>query len=574
MEVSGRATSDDKGSAFAGLGQRGLVSRMHEQLDELLAARDQMEQLLRVIVEIGSDLDLDATLRRIILAARELTSAPYGAVAVCDSEGDLISFVHGGMDADTVRRIGHLPVGKGVLSVSLLDMPALRTDDLTAHPAADGFPEHHPPMRAFLGVPITIRGTVFGSLYLTHVEMGRVFSESDEVAARALALAAAVAIDNAQLFEREHTSVKWMEASREITTALLSAEPHHRPLQLIAERARVLTNAEQAIVLVPADADLPDAEIDTLVVSAAVGAHASEVIGGRVPVDGSTSGVVFRSGKPLITEALSYPIRAFTDVGQRPAIVMPLCAHDQVAGVIVIARSAEQPPFDDSYLDLVSDFATHAAIALMLSSGREHARQLTIVAERERIAHDLHDHVIQRLFAAGMDLQGTVARVRSPEISDRLNRTLDDLQTIIEEIRTTIFQLKSRSGNDGGFRHRIQRVVADLTENRDVVTTVRMHGPTTAIGGELAEHAEAVTAEAVSNALRHSGASRLTVEISVADMFVLDIIDDGCGIPADNPRNSGLANMKYRAEQLGGSCEITRYEGEAAVFRGKPGAGE
>jgi signal transduction histidine kinase len=550
-------TSDDKGSAFAGLGQRGLVSRMHEQLDELLAARDQMEQLLRVIVEIGSDLDLDATLRRIILAARELTSAPYGAVAVCDSEGDLISFVHGGMDADTVRRIGHLPVGKGVLSVSLLDMPALRTDDLTAHPAADGFPEHHPPMRAFLGVPITIRGTVFGSLYLTHVEMGRVFSESDEVAARALALAAAVAIDNAQLFEREHTSVKWMEASREITTALLSAEPHHRPLQLIAERARVLTNAEQAIVLVPADADLPDAEIDTLVVSAAVGAHASEVIGGRVPVDGSTSGVVFRSGKPLITEALSYPIRAFTDVGQRPAIVMPLCAHDQVAGVIVIARSAEQPPFDDSYLDLVSDFATHAAIALMLSSGREHARQLTIVAERERIAHDLHDHVIQRLFAAGMDLQGTVARVRSPEISDRLNRTLDDLQTIIEEIRTTIFQLKSRSGNDGGFRHRIQRVVADLTENHDVVTTVRMHGPTTAIGGELAEHAEAVTAEAVSNALRHSGASRLTVEISVADMFVLDIIDDGCGIPADNPRNSGLANMKYRAEQFGGSCEIT-----------------
>ena len=558
MEVSGRATSDDKGSPFAGLGQRGLVSRMHEQLDELLVARDQMEQLLRVIVEIGSDLDLDATLRRIILAARKLTSAPYGAVAVRDSEGNLISFVHGGMDADTVGRIGHLPVGKGVLSVSLLGMPALRTDDLTAHPAADGFPEHHPPMRAFLGVPITIRGTVFGSLYLTHDEPGRLFSESDEVAARALALAAAVAIDNAQLFERERMSVKWMEASREITTALLStAEPHRHPLQLIAERARVLTNAEQAIVLVPVDADLPDAEIDTLVVSTAVGAHASEVIGGRVPVDGSTSGAVFRSGKPLITEALSYPIQAFTDVGQRPAIVMPLCAHDQVAGVIVIARSAERPPFDESCLDLVSDFATHAAIALMLASGREHARQLTIVAERERIAHDLHDHVIQRLFAAGMDLQGTVARVRSPEVSGRLNRTLDDLQTIIEEIRTTIFQLKSRSGNDGGFRHRIQRVVADLTENRDVVTTVRMHGPMTASGDELAEHAEAVTAEAVSNALRHSGASRLTVEISVADMFVLDIIDDGCGIPADNPRNSGLANMKYRAEQLGGSCEIT-----------------
>ena len=558
VEVSGRVAGDERSSAFAGLGQRELVSRMHEQLDELLAARDQMERLLHVFVEIGSGLDLSATLRRIIVAARELTSAPYGALAVRDAEGNLLSFVHEGIDADTVRRIGHLPVGKGLLSLSLMDVPALRLDDLTAHPAAVGFPEHHPNMRGFLAVPITIRGTAFGNLYLTHVDPGRVFSKSDEVAARALAFAAAVAIDNAQLFERQRTSAKWMEASREITTALLSrAEPHQRPLRLIAERACVLTGAEQAIVLLPADPDLPDDETDTLVVSAAVGLNADEVLGRRIPVDSSTSGDVFRSGEPLITETLRYPIEAFTDVGQRPAIVMPLCAEDRVVGVIAIARGADQTPFDDSYLDLVSDFATHAAIALALASAREDARQLTLVAERERIAHDLHDHVIQRLFAAGMDLQGTLARARSPEIVDRLNRTLDDLQTIIEEIRTTIFQLKSPLGRTTDFRQRIQRVVADLTENRDIVTTTRIHGPTTAVGGELAEHAEAVTAEAVSNALRHSGASRLTVEVQVGDMFVLDIIDNGCGIPAGNDRNSGLSNMKYRAEQLGGACEIT-----------------
>jgi len=558
VEVSGRVAGDERSSAFAGLGQRELVSRMHEQLDQLLAARDQMERLLHVFVEIGSGLDLSATLRRIIVAARELTSAPYGALAVRDAEGNLLSFVHEGIDADTVRRIGHLPVGKGLLSLSLMDVPALRLDDLTAHPAAVGFPEHHPNMRGFLAVPITIRGTAFGNLYLTHVDPGRVFSKSDEVAARALAFAAAVAIDNAQLFERQRTSAKWMEASREITTALLSrAEPHQRPLRLIAERACVLTGAEQAIVLLPADPDLPDDETDTLVVSAAVGLNADEVLGRRIPVDSSTSGDVFRSGEPLITETLRYPIEAFTDVGQRPAIVMPLCAEDRVVGVIAIARGADQTPFDDSYLDVVSDFATHAAIALALASAREDARQLTLVAERERIAHDLHDHVIQRLFAAGMDLQGTLARARSPEIVDRLNRTLDDLQTIIEEIRTTIFQLKSPLGRTTDFRQRIQRVVADLTENRDIVTTTRIHGPTTAVGGELAEHAEAVTAEAVSNALRHSGASRLTVEVQVGDMFVLDIIDNGCGIPADNDRNSGLANMKYRAEQLGGACEIS-----------------
>jgi signal transduction histidine kinase len=543
--------NEESGSAFAGLGQRGL--------DELLAARDQMEQLLRVIVEIGSDLDLDATLRRIVRSARDLTSAPYGALAIRDSGGTLISFVHQGIDAKRAHQIGPLPVGKGVLSISLLDTPALRLNDLTKHPAAVGFPDQHPPMQAFLGVPITIRGTVFGSLYLAHDDPARTFSEPDELAARALAFAAAVAIDNAQVFERERASVKWLDASREITTALLSnVEPSRSPLQLIAERACALTEAEQAIVLVPVDADLTIDEIDTLVVSAAVGRNAAEVLGQRVPVDGSTSGSVFRSGTPLITEALSYPIHAFTDVGQRPAIVMPLRTHDEVAGVIAVARSADQPPFDSDYLDLVSDFATHAALALMLASGREHARQLTIVAERERIAHDLHDHVIQRLFAAGMDLQGTVARVRSSEISDRLNRTLDDLQTIIEEIRTTIFQLKSPLGTDGDFRNRIQRVVADLTENRDIATTVRMHGPMAAVEGELAEHAEAVTAEAVSNAVRHSGASRLNVEVRVDDMLTVDISDNGRGIPVDNSRSSGLANMSYRAVQVGGSCEISR----------------
>ncbi|AAS05818.1 GAF domain-containing sensor histidine kinase [Mycobacterium avium subsp. paratuberculosis] len=529
------------------------------RFDELAAARDQTEKLLRVIAEIGAGLDLDATLHRIISAARELTSAPYGALAVRDRHANLISFVHEGMDAETVRRIGHHPVGKGLLSLSLLDTPALRMDDLTAHPAAAGFPEHHPAMRAFLAVPITIRGAVFGNLYLTHVDEARVFSDADEMAARALAFAAAVAIDNAQVFERERMSVKWIEASREITTALLSrTEPHRRPMQLIAERACALTDAEQAIVLVPADPEQPgNPEVDTLVVLAAVGLPAADVLGQRVPVRGSTSGAVFKSGEPLITDEFRYPIQAFTDAGRRPAIVMPLRARDEVVGVIAIARGTEQPPFDESYLDLVRDFATHAAIALVLAAAREDARQLAVLAERERIAHDLHDHVIQRLFAAGMDLQGTLARARSPEVADRLNRTLDDLQTIIEEIRTTIFALRSPAAVAGDFRHRIQRVIAELTENRDLVTTVRMDGPMTAVGAELAEHAEAVTAEAVSNAVRHSGASRLTVQIGVADMFTLDVIDNGRGIASGNTRRSGLANMTRRAEQLGGSCEIS-----------------
>jgi signal transduction histidine kinase len=549
--------SDDAGSVFGALGRRARVGRVREQLDEVPAGRDQMDELLGLIVEIGSDLDLDATLHRVVRAAMESTRAHFGALGIRGPDGTMISFLHAGMEPDTVQRIGQLPAGKGILGL-LLDAPELvRLDDLTAHPAAVGFPEHHPPMRAFLGVPITIRNVTFGSLYLTGIESEDAFTESDEIAARALASAAAVAIENAQLFDRVTTAAQWMEASRAITTALLSdVEPRVRPLQLIADRACELTNAEQAIVLVPDDADVPVDEVDALVVSTAVGLHADDVIGQRVPVEGSTTGGVFRCGTPMITESFQHTIQGFTDVGQRPAIVMPLRSQDTVLGVIVVARGNDQPPFDARYLELISDFADHAAVALTLATAREHARALTVLADRERIAHDLHDHVIQRLFAAGMDLQGTIARSRSPEVTDRLNRTLSTLQTTIEDIRTAIFGLQSPLGHRGGFRARIQLAVADLTETRDITTTLQMSGPLTVIGDDVAEHAEAVIIEAISNTLRHSGATSLAVEVAVADELAIDIIDNGSGIPTANQRHSGLANMRRRAEHVGGHCTI------------------
>jgi signal transduction histidine kinase len=548
---------DDSDSAFPAFGRRSLIGGTHQQLDELLDGPGQMERLLRVIVGLATDLDLDATLRRIVTAAIELTGARYGALGVWGPDGRLISFLHSGIPDDTARRIGHLPVGKGVLGALLSDPTPLRIDDLTAHPAAVGFPEHHPPMRALLGVPITIRDNTFGSLYLTEPSAQPAFTESDEIAARALASAAAVAIENARLFDRVRTTAKWMEASRAITTALASeSEPVLQPLRMIAERACALTDAEQAIVLVPSDADLPADEIDTLVVSTAVGLLADEVVGQRIPIEGSTTGGVFRTGRPVITESFRHPIQSFTDVGQRPAIVMPLRTRQSVLGVLAVARNESQPPFDASYLDLMSDFADHAAVALRLAASREHARELSLIVDRERIAHDLHDHVIQRLFAAGMDLQGTIARSRSPEVNSRLARTVDELQSTIEEIRGTIFSLQSRTTAAGGFRRRIQRAIAELTEDRDIETTVRMVGPLTAIGDHLAEHAVPVVVEAVSNAVRHSGAGHLVIEIKVADALSIDVIDDGCGIDTANLRRSGLANLRHRAEMVGGSCDI------------------
>ena len=329
-----------------------------------------------------------------------------------------------------------------------------------------------------------------------------------------------------------------------------------RPLQLIVERAQELTGAEQAIVLVPADADTPAAEVTELVVSAACGLHSREVIGERVSVTDSTTGEVFRSARPLITESFRRPIQAFTDMGERPAIVMPLRADGNVVGVIAVARNAYEQPFDAGYLDLLRDFADHAAMALTLAAAREYARDLTLVTDRERIAHDLHDQVIQRLFSAGLDLQSTIARLHSPAVIQRLNKTVDDLQAVIDQIRGTIFNL-STPPEARSFRQRVQDSVTELTENRDVVTTLRMSGPIGAVSSVLAEHAQAVIVEALSNAVRHSGAGNITVEVNADDDLTIDVIDDGRGIAADNKRQSGLANMKRRAEDVGGTYTVS-----------------
>ncbi|QIV85146.1 GAF domain-containing protein [Mycolicibacterium frederiksbergense] len=515
---------------------------------------------------ISSDLDLDATLDRITDAAITLTGARYGALGVRDGGGALTSFLHQGIDPALVERIGPLPVGKGVLGVALADIPALRLDNLSDHPAAAGFPAHHPPMHAFLGVPIIIRGEVYGSLYVTHDRSGPTFSENDEVSVRVLASAAAVAIDNARLFERVRAAATWMQASREISTALLSGGPgSENPLRLIAERARELTDAEQAIVLVPETGEPDDAQ--TLIVSAAVGLHAEKVIGQRVPVDSSTSGSVFRSELPVITESFLHPIRSFTDVGQRPAIVMPLTLDDAVIGVIAIARHRDAAPFDPSYLDLVRDFARHAAIALTLASSRARERELTVLADRERIAHDLHDHVIQRLFAAGLDVQGTIARSRSPEVNDRLTRTVDELQSTIETIRSTIFELQSPATKNTDLRVRLQALISELTGDSGIATSVRVVGPLGGVAGPVCEHAEAVASEAISNAVRHAHASHINVTVTVDDEFTVEIVDDGDGIPEDNVRHSGLANMQRRAQQLGGECTILTAPGSGTTVR-------
>ncbi|WP_292988447.1 GAF domain-containing protein [Mycobacterium sp.] len=542
----------------AGCGKHAPAARDSPGIEALLADHDQTQRLLRGIVEAGSEHDLESTLGRVIAAGIAMTGCRYGALAMRDSAGKLTSFTHSITDPGLAASIGAASTGKGVLGAVFNRETPVRLNNVRSDPPSSGSPERSPQMGALLGVPIKIRGNLSGGLYLIDDRPDWSFTEADETAVQLFASAAAMAIDNAQLFEHSKRRADWLAASRGIITELLlGTGSMHRPLQLIAEQVRDLADAEQAIVLTPSSAEQPADEIDRLVVSAAVGTHADEVVGQEVPVDRSTTGQVFRSGAPLITESFRYPIQAFTDAGQRSAIVMPLRYERTVKGVIAVARGRDQAPFDGSYLDLVGDFASQAALALALATNSESARELSILADRERIAHDLHDYVIQRLFAIGLDVQGTIARARNPDLVARLNRTIDELQTTIEEIRATIFQLQSNPAGDPSLQRRLQDAVAHLTENRDIVTALRISGPLTAIEPALAQEAEAVVVEAVSNAVRHSGATHLTVEATVADELSITVVDDGCGIPADNQRQSGLTNMRRRAERVGGVCRIT-----------------
>ncbi|MFW0149374.1 GAF domain-containing protein [Mycobacterium sp. smrl_JER01] len=516
-----------------------------------------MGQLLQVAIEIGSELELDATLHRIVSAGKAMTAARFGAIGVWGDDDALTSFVHDGVDTATVDAIGRLPVGAGVLGLLRHGTDPVRLDDLTVHPAAAGFPRGHPALRAFLGVPIHVRGEPFGSLYLADDRPDFSFTDGAEVSARALASIAAVALDNARLFEQVRAAARWTEAGREITAAVLTDdEPYLGPLQLIARRACELTDAEQGIVLIPTEPDRPAWEAATLTVAAAFGPCAEDVLGQQVPVCGSTTGTVFRTGEPMITEAFRRPIPAFTDAGERPAIVVPLRADQQCVGVMALARGRCAPGFDAGHLVPVRHFADHAAIALTMARARCAATELAMLTDRERIAHDLHDQVIQRVFAVGLDLQGVAARVRSPEISHRLSASIDDLQAVISEIRSTIFNLQKPTHAHGALATRIRHVFWRLTEDRDVAATLSLSGPMDLVAASLVDDAEAVVLEGLSNAVRHSGASAISVEVTVGDDVHIRICDDGRGIAADDRRRSGLGNLASRARVAGGAFDI------------------
>ncbi|MFZ1162832.1 GAF domain-containing sensor histidine kinase [Mycobacterium sp.] len=513
---------------------------------------------------VTSNLDLDTTLRTIVRTAIDLVDARYGALGVRGSGPELTAFIYEGIGDETREQIGHLPEGRGVLGVLIDDPRPIRLNDIAQHPSSVGFPPNHPPMRAFLGVPVRIRNEVFGNLYLTEKADGNPFSEDDELLVEALAAAAGIAIQNARLYEQSRTRQAWIEATRDIATELLAGTDPATVFRMVADEALKLSEAQLTLVAVPVEGDTQPSDVDELLVTDMAGKLPEFAQPATLAVRGTPVGDAYQERTPRRFDNLELTIGDL-EVEPGPALVLPLRATDSVAGVLVTLRPTHATPFSRDDEEMMTAFADQAALAWQLATSQRVARELDVLADRDRIARDLHDHVIQRLFAVGLALQATISRTRSSDVQQRLSEYVDDLQSIIGEIRTTIFDLHGPATGMTRLRQRLDQAIAEYS-NESLHITTQFAGPLSVVGTSLAGHAEAVVREAVSNAAQHAHASKLHVAVKVENDLSIEVRDDGRGI-SERTKQSGLMNMRYRARKANGSFSIETLETGGTVLR-------
>jgi len=478
------------------------------------------------LVGISSGLEIRATLERILVAAVDTVDARYGALAVLDAAGTgLNEFLHVGLSEEIADSLGDTPRGEGVLGYVMRHPQPLRLADLRTHPSSIGFPPGHPPMRSFLGVPVVIRDEVYGNLYLTEKRDGGEFTADDERLLVALASAAAVAIDNARLYEASQNRERWQRALAEVAQAGLEGQSVTDLLAVMSSEARRLVEADVALVA------LTDDDGDLVV------EH----------IDGDDSLLTVGAGDVVLDSILRDPATA--------AITVPMLGRDSHPGIVMVGWRASAPRDEAHTLDAVTTFVEQGGLILLLTQSRQEQERLAIFEERDRIARDLHDLIIQRIFAAGLVLEGVL---RSSETHARISEVIDSLDETIREIRRTIFTLENES-DVRQVRTRIMREIEDASSGLGFSPNLDLDGPMdTLVDSVTADHLVAVVREALTNVIKHAHASRVVVRVHVdANEVRVTVTDDGVGI-SPGVRRSGLANIQSRASHLGGSVDIDR----------------
>jgi signal transduction histidine kinase len=531
-----------------------LLAELQVRLDGVRATRDRAQALLEAVVAVGSNLDLETVLRRIVEAATGLVGARYGALGIVGERGSLAEFIPVGLDEAEIARIHHWPEGRGLLGELITHPRSLRLAEISADPRSSGFPAGHPPMRSFLGVPVRIRDEVYGNLYLTEKQGGDQFDGEDEAVTVALAAAAGVAIENARLYEESRRRQRWLQASAEVSRRLLSGTDPGEVLDLVTQQVLEMSGADLAVLA------LPDEERHELVITHAAGQDAAKTLGLTLPVV-SLSAEVLATGEPVSLDDFSRDERvapvAREQMSLGPAVLFPLGGPGNTRGVLTVGRRPGSMPLAPAATELVGSFAAQAAIALELADVRRAAEQVTMLHDRERIARDLHDLVIQRLYATGMSLQGALPLIARPEVKERVNRAVDALDDTIGEIRSAIFALQARdSTSRPGLRGQLLGIADEMSGPLGFAPSLSLSG---ALGEEIpnqiAEQALHALREALSNAARHADASRVDVTVEAGTDLVVVVSDNGSGMK-DTTRRSGLANLAERARQLGGTMDI------------------
>lgn len=507
------------------------------------------QALLDAVIAFSSDLDMHNVLDRIVLSSCELTGAKYGALGVVGGDGQLSDFIAHGIDPHQRGEIGDLPRGRGILRLLIEHPEPIRLTRLQDHPASYGFPAHHPPMTTFLGVPVRIRGTVFGNLYLTEKADGTPFTEQDELLVQALAGAAGFVIENARAYELSERQRRWLEASSRLIEALQPPIGMEDVLQELVVGTRSASGAAAVGVF----------RLDDVGAAALMASDGRDAA--RLPDSADRLkellGDVQRRGQP-------------SEVAGEPSgmvLVLPLRAHlfGKAVMVVLLDAPASVPGQRVTDHELIRSFAEQASLSLDRVQALADREQLAMVSERERIARDLHDVVIQRLFATGLSLQSLRAIAPRPDVQSRLDQAVDDLDTTIRDIRSTIFELQHQ--DRAGLRGEVRALALEYAPVLGFTPTLHTKGPVDAsVPEELVDDLLAVLREALSNVARHADANSVKVEIETdASGTLLRVTDDGSGLPAER-RESGLRNIRRRASEHGGAVWLNDAEPHGTVL--------
>ncbi|MGW5418655.1 GAF domain-containing protein [Streptomyces sp. NPDC003943] len=534
-----------------------LLDELQARIDEVRGARDRLNGLLEAVMSVGRELDLSQVLRGIVEAAVTLVDAEYGALGVIGDDRRLSEFVPIGIDDELRERIGPLPSGHGILGELIRNPRALRLTELSEHPASYGFPPNHPPMHTFLGVPIRVRDAVFGNLYLTEKRGGADFDTEDEAVVTTLAVAAGIAIENARLYEEGRLRQRWLAASSDFTSALLSGVGETEVLDGMLERAVDIADADIGVFYLVG----PGGELRG---SLASGEGAEAHQGVVLPSSEGTLAAAALTRDGLITAAdVENDVRVTVQPerwkGFGPAVAVTVGTKERLSGVLILARRRGRSAFSGAEIIDLPGFAGQVALALELADRRRDAEQVSLLEDRDRIARDLHDLAIQRLFATGMTLQSARRFVEHPEAADRLTRAIDDLDATIKIIRSTIFGLREHEspGTAPKLRSRIVKAVDQAAATLGFAPALRMEGLLdTDVTAEAAEEVVAVIGEALTNVARHAQARRAEVAVVAGEgILAVTVNDDGVGVPPGAAR-SGLRNLTERAERLGGELSV------------------